>query len=253
VGRLVSPTKAISIVDAVSSFGAEELPQDAWGIDMVCTGSQKAIMLPPGLALVSASEKARAAMKDAKCPAFYLDLRKYLKELPKDTTPFTPPVNLIFALGKALDMILEEGVESSWARHRVLSRAARAAMASIGLEIYSERPSVVVTTVKMPAGVEFGAFNHELKSRGITIAGGQDELKGKIFRIATLGYYNVFDVVTIVSAVEIALAAAGYSFELGRGVTTAMEVLKAYSPAKGWNAADEATREFEPAAQAAAT
>ncbi len=252
VGRLVQNSKAVSIVDAVSSFAAEELPQDAWGIDMVCTGSQKAVMLPPGLGLVSISEKAQALMKDSKCPAYYFSLNKYLKSVGKDTTPFTPAVNLFYSLEKALDMILEEGMESNWARHKVLARAARAAMVALGLDLFSESPSVVVTAVNVPEGVDWGVFNRELKSRGITIAGGQDDLKGKIFRIATLGYSNIFDVTTIVSAVEIALASSGRNVEFGRGVAAALEVLRHYSPQKGWLAAEEATRSLDPVANTVA-
>lgn len=246
LGEIVSRTKAISIIDAVSAFAAEELHQDDWKIDIVCTGSQKAMMLPPGLGFASVSAKAQEAMNAAKCPCFYLDLRRYLKAQAKEDTPFTPAVNLFYSLEKALDMLLEEGMENNWARHKVLSRASRAACVAVGLSLYSERPSVVVTAVNLPEGVEWPAFNKQLKSRGITIAGGQDHLSGKVFRFATLGYYNVFDVVTIVSAVEMALAASGYRFDLGKGVAAAMEVLSAYSPSKGWVAAEEATRALEP-------
>lgn len=248
LGEIVSKTNAISIVDCVSSFAAEELPQDDWKIDMVCTGSQKALMLPPGLGFASISDKAKAAMDTAKCPCFYLDLRRYLKSMPGNDTPFTPAVNMFYALDKALDLILEEGVESTWARHMVLSRAARAAIIKLGLTLFSERPSVVVTAVNLPEGAEWKAFNGELKSRGITIAGGQDHVKGKIFRFATLGFYNVFDVVTIISSIEMALAAVDYKFEMGTGVAAAMEVLRAYDPKKGWAAAEQATREMEPVA-----
>jgi len=245
VGEIISATKAISIIDCVSSFAAEKLPQDEWKIDIVCTGSQKAMMMPPGLGFASLSDKAKAAMETAKCPCFYLDLRRYLKAQGKEDTPFTPAVNLFYSLEKACEMLLNEGMENNWARHTVLSRASRAAMAKLGLTLFSERPSVVVTAVNLPEGVDWSAFNKQLKSRGITIAGGQDHLSGKIFRFATLGYYNVFDVVTIVSAIEMALAASGYKFEMGSGVAAAMEVLRAYSPAKGWVAAEESTRGLE--------
>jgi aspartate aminotransferase-like enzyme len=249
LGAVVSKTPAISIIDAVSAFAAEEMRTDEWKIDIVCTGAQKAMMLPPGLGFASISPKAEEAMKTAKCPCFYLDIRRYLKAMRGgEDTPFTPAVNLFYSLEKACDMLLEEGMENNWARHKVLSRAARAAMVTLGLSLYSERPSVVLTATNLPAGVEWGAFNKQLKSRGITIAGGQDHLKGKIFRFATLGYYNVFDAITIISAVEMALAASGYQFEMGKGVATAMEVLRAYNPAKGWVAAEEATRGLEPVA-----
>ncbi len=246
VGEIVSKTDAISIIDCVSSFAAEKLPQDEWNIDMVCTGSQKALMMPPGVGLASASTKAQEKMKDATCPAYYLDLRKYIKSVAKETTPFTPPVNMFYAMEKALEMILEEGLEEIWAKHRVLSRAQRAAMAALGLDLYSHRPSVVTTAVNLPQGVEWGAFNGQLKARGITIAGGQDQAKGKIFRIATLGYYNIFDDVTIISAVEMALAASGFKMQIGQGTSAALEVLRHYDPKQGWVAADEATKNLEP-------
>ncbi len=248
LGEVVSRTDAITIIDSVSAFAAEELRQDEWKLDMVCTGAQKALMLPPGLGFASASGKALAAMKDAKSPCFYLDLRRYFKSAEKDDTPFTPAVNLFYSLEQSLDMLLAEGMENNWARHTVLSRASRAAMTALGLTLFSERPSVVTTAVNLPDGVEWGAFNKELKSRGITIAGGQDHLKGKVFRFATLGHYNVFDVVTIVSAVEMALAASGHAFELGKGVAAAMEVLRAYHPARGWVAVEKETRALEPVA-----
>lgn len=246
IAEVVRATPAITIVDAVSAFMAEELRQDEWGVDMVCTGSQKAIMLPPGLGFASVSKKAEALMAASKSPKYYLDLRRYLKSLKDSDVPFTPAVNLIYSLDKALDMILEVGPEETWARHRVLARAVRSAMTALGLTIYSESPSVVVTAVNLPAGVEWKAFNKQLKTRGITIAGGQDHLEGKIFRIATLGYYDAFDAITLVSAVEMALAACGAGSELGTGVTAALRVLKTYDPAKGWVAADAATRSLEP-------
>lgn len=247
LGEIVSKTDALSIVDAVSAFAAEKLPQDDWKIDMLCTGSQKALMLPPGLGCVSINEKTQRRLEETKgSPNFYFNLRSYLKSMAKDDTPFTPPVNLFYSLDAALDMILEEGVDNSWARHIVLSRACRAATVKLGLKLYSERPSVVVTAAWLPDGADWGAFNGALKSRGITIAGGQEHLKGKIFRFGTLGYYNIFDAVTIVSAIEMALAAIDYKFELGSGVAAAMEVLRAYDPKTGWKAAEEATREMEP-------
>lgn len=245
-------TGALLIVDAVSSFLAEELRTDEWGVDIVCTSSQKAMMLPPGLAFVSLSEKARKAMEGARCPAFYLDLRRYLSAFSEEGTPFTPAVNLFYSLETALDMALEEGVEEIWARHRVLARAQRRAMQGMGLTLFSRNPSVVLTTVNLPKGVGFKEFNGWLKANNITIAGGQDHLKGKIFRISTLGNHDTFDALTIVSAVELALKACGWTSPLGAGVAAALEVLSHYSPDRGWRAADEATRSLEAATGATA-
>lgn len=240
---IVKETPAILIVDAVSAFVAEELETDAWGVDMVCTGSQKALMLPPGIGLVSVSPKAQKLMETSKMPKLYLDLKAYLKVLPKNDVPYTPPVNLIYSLDKALDLILGDGVEEVWARHGVLAKAQRAAMRALDLQLFSKSPSVVTTMVLLPEGVEYKAFNKQLKARGITIAGGQDHMEGKAFRIATLGYYDLFDTVTIVTAVELALHGAGYTKKpLGTGVQAALDVLKHWAPETGWRAANEKVR-----------
>ncbi len=245
IAAVTRESGAILIVDAVSSFLAEELRTDEWGADIVCTSSQKAMMLPPGLAFVSISPRAQKAMEGARCPAFYLDLRRYLSAFSEEGTPFTPAVNLFYSLETALDMALEEGVEEIWARHRVLARAQRRAMRALGLELFSKAPSVVLTTVNLPKGIGFKEFNGWLKANHITIAGGQDHLKGKIFRISTLGNHDTFDALTIVSAVELALKACGWGSALGQGVAAALEVLSHYSPDRGWHAADEATRALE--------
>lgn len=242
LAALTQKSDAILIVDAVSAFLAEELRQDEWGVDVVCTGSQKALMLPPGLGFASANKRAQERMATCKTPRFYLDLARYIKELSgEERTPFTPAVNLIYSLDTTLQNIVGEGVEEVWARHRVLARACRAAVKALGLKLFPVSPSVVVHVVELPAGAEFKTFNSALKSRGITIAGGQDQLKGKVFRFSTLGDYNAFDAVTIISAVEFALKACGHPFALGTGVAAAMEVLQHHDPKKGWAAADAAT------------
>jgi len=243
IAAITRATPTLLIVDAVSSFMAEEMRTDEWGVDIVCTSSQKAMMLPPGLGFASVGPRAKAAMDTAKAPAFYLDLRRYLSAFADEGTPFTPPVNLFFSLDEALTMALDEGVEEVWARHRVLARAQRVAMRKLGLTLFSKAPSCVLTTVLLPKGVGFKEFNGWLKANGITIAGGQDHMKGKMFRISTLGNHDTFDAVTIVSAVELALKACGWQFTLGAGVGAAMEVLSHYSPDRGWRAADEATKE----------
>ena len=220
-------TDTLLIVDAVSGLAAEELRQDDWGVDVVVTGSQKALMLPPGLAFVSVSEKAKAAVAASKTPKYYFSLAKALKEYEKLTTPFTPAVTLIFGLEVALDMIQAEGMEEIWKRHARLAEGARRAIAAIGCELYSKAPANVLTAVNVPAGVDGGKVSKVLRDQfGVTVAGGQGHLKGKIFRFATLGWYNEFDVVTVLQAVELTLAQLGHPMQVGAGVSAALEYFK---------------------------
>lgn len=239
IAAITRTTETLLIVDSVSAFLAEPMEMDAWGVDMVCTGSQKALMLPPGLGLVAVGARAQKAIETTKGPKFYLDLGRYLKSLKDNDVPFTPAVNLIYSLEKALDVVLTAGVEETWARHLVLAKACRAAVKAVGLSLYASSPSVVVTTVNGPAGIDTGKIVKELKLMGITIAGGQDEAKGKIFRFATLGFYDVFDAITIVSAIEMALGRVGHQFTPGSGVAAALNVVRHYNPAKGWRVALE--------------
>ncbi|PKO15595.1 aminotransferase [candidate division BRC1 bacterium HGW-BRC1-1] len=224
VGEVVRGTDALLLVDAVSGLCADELRSDAWGVDMVGTGSQKGIMLPPGLGFVSISPKAQDAIKASKSAKFYFNLAKYLKQLEANTTPFTPAVSLLFGLEASLDLLLGEGMENVWARHARLAEGARQAMKALGCEIFSANPANTCTAVKVPEGVEGGKIVKTLREKfGMTIAGGQDHLKGKIFRFATLGWYNQFDVITIVDAIEQTLALLGHKAERGAGVKAAME------------------------------
>ncbi len=227
IAAVVNKTAAINVVDAVSSCGAEELKTDEWGLDIVVTGSQKALMMPPGLAFLSVSTKARALMEKSTCPKYYFNILKYLKELDKKTTPFTPAVSMTMALEKSLSLIKKEGIENVWARHRRLAEATRAAVKALGLELLSDQPSNVVTAVKAPEGIKSGEIVKMLRDKyAITIADGQGHLKGKIFRIATLGYADIFDVITAVAALEMTLLNLGMSFESGQGVKAALDVLR---------------------------
>ncbi len=219
IAAIVAKTDAILIVDAVSGLCAEELRTDEWGVDMVGSGSQKALMLPPGLGFVSVSPKAQELMKKSTSCKFYLDLNKYLKNWEKNTTPFTPAVNLIYGLEAALDMLKTEGMENVWDRHAQNAEAVRRAMIAIGCSLYSQKPSNTCTAVNVPDDVDGTKIVKTLKQNGVTIAGGQDALKGKIFRIATLGWHNEFDVLTLVGAVEQALWSLGHKFERGAGIT----------------------------------
>ncbi len=224
VAAAVKGSDALLLVDAVSGLCADELRTDEWGVDLVGTGSQKGIMLPPGLGFVSVSPRAQEAIKASKSAKFYFHLGKYLKQLDANTTPFTPAVNLIFGLEAALEMLKAEGMENVWKRHARLAEASRAAMRAIGCEMFSKNPANTVTAVSVPEGVEGGKIVKTLREQfGMIIAGGQDHLKGRIFRFATLGYYNDFDVITIVDAVEQTLGQLGLKFQRGAGVNAALE------------------------------
>jgi len=230
IAALTRNTDTILIVDGVSGLAADELRTDEWGVDMVVTGSQKGLMLPPGLGFVSVNEKAQALIAKTKGPQFYFSLAKALKQLAANTTPFTPAVNLIYGLEVATDMLIAEGMENVWKRHAYLAEGSRKAMQAIGCELFSQNPANTVTTVSVPAGVEGGKIVKTLREKyGMIIAGGQDHLKGKIFRFATLGWYNDYDVLTIIQAVEQTLAELGHKFERGAGVKAAMEHFSANS------------------------
>jgi aspartate aminotransferase-like enzyme len=227
LGEVVSKTKAVFVVDAVSSAGACELRTDEWKIDVVCVGSQKGLMLPPGLALISVSPKAQSlieATEDRR--AYYFDLVKAMKSTAKDDTPYTPALTLVIGLNEALKMIEEEGIEELFRRHELLSAAVRAGVQALGLELFAERPSTSVTSVRLPEGVDGVALVKTLRDvEGVAFAGGQADLKGKIVRIATMGYCGKFDVILGLAALEMGLAQAGVKVELGSGVRAAEEVL----------------------------
>ena len=217
---------AMVCVDGITAIGAHELRFDAWGIDVCVTGSQKGLMIPPGLAFVALSTRALEMMKTSKTPKFYFDLRKALASHEKDDTPWTPAVSLIVGVDVALEMIKAEGIENVWKRHERLATALREGMTAVGLKLFSKSPSFAVTPVWLPEGVEWKAFNRTLKvENGITIAGGQDAYAGRIFRISHLGYYDDLDMITVMAAVERSLAAQGYKFSLGSGVSAVQRAL----------------------------
>lgn len=227
IGEIVRDRKALFIVDAVSSLGAVDIKTDEWGIDILVTGSQKAFMLPPGLALVSVSQKAWEVVEATKTPRFYFDLLAMRKRAPGQT-PFTPNVTLILGLLEALKMIEEEGLENIFKRHGIMQRMTRQALQALNLELLAsdEDASLTVTAVKGPQGLDVDGFRKILNSKyNISIAGGQGPLKGKIFRIAHMGYADYMDAITTIAGVELALRDAGYSVELAAGVRRAQEVL----------------------------
>jgi aspartate aminotransferase-like enzyme len=220
---------ALVAVDAVSSLGAIPLETDAWGLDAVASGSQKALMTPPGLALCAVSEEAWSRVLP-QSRSYYLDWRRTRNAQAKFDAAFTPAVSLVAALNVALGLLLEEGLESAFDRHVRLGRACRAGVKAMGLELFSpdEDRSSVVTAARVPDGVDGNELSLTLRDRhGITVAPGQGDLKGKIFRIGHIGYFDVFDITTVLAAVELTLAELGAEIERGVAVTRALEVFEA--------------------------
>ncbi len=215
-------------VDAITAAGVYDLPMDAWGLDVVVSGSQKAFMLPPGLAFIGVSERARRFMTSARCGHFYFDLKQELEVLPGNQTAWTPAIGLLMGLREALAIILdEEGLEATWARTEKIARATREALRAIGLRLLApDAPSPACTAVWVPEGIDGNLLRRTLREKlGYTVADGQGKLKGRILRIAHLGYYDRFDAIACVAAVEIALAACGYPGKLGEGARAATELL----------------------------
>src|SRR6478736_1439418 len=215
---------ALVVVDAVSSLGAVPLETDAWGLDVVASGSQKALMTPPGIGLVSVSEAAYAALGSS--PRFYFDWERTRAGQAKLDSAFTPAVSLVRGLDVALGLLLEEGLEAAFDRHVRLGRACREGVKAMGLELFSpdDDRSAVVTAVRVPEPVDGAQLLLDLRDRfGITLAPGQGPLKGKVFRVGHLGYYDVFDITTALAGIELALAEAGADIERGIAVTRALE------------------------------
>lgn len=219
-------SSALVCVDGITAVGAHELRFDDWGLDVCVTGSQKGLMIPPGLAFVALSKRAIAAIDSAKLPRFYFDLKRALKSWEGNDTPWTPAVSLVIGVDMALQMLRAEGIENVWARHRRLAGALRAGVAALGMKLFSSSPSYAVTPVWLPQGIEWKAFNKILKlDNGVTIAGGQDDYAGKIFRVSHLGYYDDLDMITVTAALERTLAALHHPFPRGAGVAAAHNAL----------------------------
>jgi aspartate aminotransferase-like enzyme len=219
-GRLVAKTDALFVLDGISGLGAMECRVDEWSIDVCVTGSQKALMLPPGLAFVSVSDKAWRKIDATPVRGFYLDLRRYRKSLADGPdTPFTPANTMIRAQRASLKRIRAEGIENLWARHARIAAACRAGVAAMGLRVFAERPNNALTVIAVPAGVDGTATLKALeKQYGYKLADGQDTLKGKIWRLSHMGYTDAFDVLGALAALELVLLAGGFKLEPGSGV-----------------------------------
>lgn len=226
IGAIVKATDAILVCDGISSVGALPMETDAWGVDMLVVGSQKALMMPPGLGFVTVSPKAWARIDFCQSTAYYFDLKRARKSMKTFDNPWTPAVTLIVGLKKALDMINERGIEQIWKDHTRLAEATRAAAKALGLELLADPPADCVTAIRLPDGLDGAELVKKLRTeRGVTIAGGQAELKGRICRISHMGYAGDFDVIIAISALEMILDEMGHEFELGAGVRAAEEVL----------------------------
>ena len=228
IGSRVAGSGALTVVDAISSLGALPLETDAWGLDVVVAGSQKALMTPPGLALVSISPAALAAAREARSPRFYFDWARTLAAQAEEppVNPFTPAISLVLGLDVAVSLLLEEGLEAVYDRHVRLGRACRAGVKAMGLELFSpdEDRSAVVTAIRVPEEIDAGDVIRAMSRRfGVTIEGGRGELVGKIVRIGHIGYMDVFDVTTALAALETIFADAGADVERGVAVPAALE------------------------------
>ena len=217
-------SRALLCVDAVTSLGAEECRMDDWGLDVVITASQKALMSPPGLSFVALSERARQAAASARIPRYYFDLLKEAERLQEGTTRWTPPVALFAALECALHMIAEEGLENTWRRHARTASALRAGLEALGFTLFGTPPSDAVTVAYLPAAGE--EFRKVLRTKyRSTVAGGQDELKGKVFRVSHMGYCDEGDILALLSAVERALRDTGTGVQGGIALQAAQQRL----------------------------
>jgi len=225
LGKIVADRPdTVFVVDAISALGVYDMKVDEWGLDVVVTGSQKSLSLPPGLSVVSVSDKAWKMAEQVKGPRYYFNFLKERKALAKETTAYTPAVSLIIGLAEVLKQFRSMGLENLFAHHRRLSGAVKAAVEAMGLEQFPKAPSEAITVINAPEGVNGQDVVKILREDyGITIAGGQAHLKGKIFRISHYGYLCEWDMIIAIAAIERALNELGYKVTLGSGVAAAQE------------------------------
>lgn len=230
IAKAVKASDAILIADCITSAGTLPLRTDEWGVDIVGVGSQKALMLPPGLAFVSVSPKAWEKIDKITPPTLYLNLKAYKKSLADNDVPYTPAVTLIRATKVAVDMINAIGIEKVWARSAVLAKATREAAKATGMEVFSKAPADSVTGIMYPAVIEDKKFRKTLREKyGCSVAGGQDWLEGKMFRISHMGYVDPVDTIGLIAAIEYTLADSGVKVEIGKGVAAAAKIIKEWA------------------------
>jgi aspartate aminotransferase-like enzyme len=226
VARLTRRSDTLLVVDSITGLGVHPVRMDEWGVDVVVGGSQKGCMMPPGLAFIAVSPRTWDAVEACASPRYYLDLRAMRKSWRKTTTAFTAAVSLIRALRASLAMMLEEGLDNVHERHARMAAATRAAAQAMGLKLVAESPANGVTAVYTPDGVDAEQVRAVMReSHGVSVAGGQDHLKGKVLRIGHMGYVCEEDILVVVGTLERALKGAGCDFTLGTGVKAALEAL----------------------------
>jgi len=218
---------ALVIVDGVSALGAVPFHMDEWGVDVAVTGSQKALMLPPGLAMVALSERAQKVIRSNRQPRFYLDLSRYQKQLEQNTTPFTPALSLLYGLRESLAMLDEEGLEHVYARHERLKTMTRTGLKALGFSLMASETDASPTVTSVWGDDERDAekIRQALRTRNMIVAGGQQHLKSRIFRIGHMGYCDEWDIIAVLAALEQSLHALGIPIEWGSGIKAAQEVL----------------------------
>ncbi|MBI4976939.1 MAG: alanine--glyoxylate aminotransferase family protein [Spirochaetes bacterium] len=222
---------AILVVDAITALGVHECAMDAWGIDILLSGSQKALMIPPGLALIALSDKAWKRVEQCKTPVFYFDLRAAKKELEKKTTPWTPALTLVIGLNSVIDMMIAEGLPNVYARHANIAAATRKGCEALGLKVFPENPANGVTAALAPKGLSGKKIKSVMEEKyKVSIAGSQDVEKADIIRIGHIGYYDKSDIVLTLSSLEFALKDLGHSFTWGASLAAAQEVLYTGAP-----------------------
>jgi aspartate aminotransferase-like enzyme len=227
IGQVVKDSGAILIADAVSGLGVQDLQTDNWHVDVVCSASHKGLMLPPGVAFLSVSPKADALMASSTIPKYYFDIRKYKKAWAQVDTPFTPSIGIVIALVESLKMIKEVGIDNMLAQYERLAQATRAAALALGLTLFADKSAIsnVLTAIVMPDSIDAGKVLKIMRdTHGISVAPGQDAVKGKIIRIAHMGVIDEYDILTGIACLEKVLKQLGHKFEMGAGVGAAQKV-----------------------------
>lgn len=224
--QAMGTSEALFVVDAITGIGVHDFRFDEWKIDAAVSGSQKGLMIPPGLGFVALSERAWEARKKSRCPKYYFDLERSRESLARNQNPWTPAISLVTGLLASLEMIFEEGLESVYKRHARLARATRAGVRALGVKLLAESPSNVLTALWIPESADSKNFMSYIRNDlGVMVAGGQGHLAGKICRIAHVGYFDDFDVIVAIAALERALQASGFDVRIGSGVAAAQEEL----------------------------